>query len=73
MELYKNIKKFTEISPAVNNMGEYLKDATKVCEIYYEMLRIDNVDNSNDATKEAMKLNEDMIEIINRWTFNIRF
>ena len=68
MELYKNIKKFTEISPVANNIGEYLKDATKVCEIYYEMIRLDNMENLEEVAPKAMKLDEDIIKILSRWS-----
>lgn len=67
MELYKKIKEFTEICPVSTNIGLYLKDACKVCNIYYEMIGIDG---SNDLEKARIKEEELYIKmegILKRW------
>ena len=51
MELYKKIKEFTEICPIPINIGTYLKDASKVCNIYHEMLGLEGTDNLEKARR----------------------
>lgn len=67
MDLYKKIKEFTEICPVSTNIGEYLKDASKVCNIYNEMLLIDSIENLENAKLKEMELDQGMSEILKRW------
>lgn len=67
MNLYENIKKFTSITPTSINIGEYLKDATQVSKIYYEMLSFEKIDNFDEAQKIEKELDRKMTEILTRW------
>ena len=67
MELYKKIKKFTEICPIPINIGTYLKDASKVCNIYHEMLGLEGIDNLEKARSKEEELDKKMNEILKKW------
>ena len=67
MSLYKKIKEFTEISPVSSNIGDYLKDACKVCDIYYKMMGIDSVGNYEQARIKEKELENLMKNIIKKW------
>lgn len=67
MELYKKIKEFTEICPIPINIGTYLKDASKVCNIYNEMLGLDGIDNLEKARSIEEELDKKMNEILKKW------
>lgn len=67
MSVYKKIKEFTEICPVSNNIGEYLNDACKVCEIYYKMLGIDSIDNYEIIIKKEEELEQLIKEILIKW------
>jgi hypothetical protein len=67
MNLYEKIKEFTAICPASINIGEYLKDATYVSKIYYEMLSLERIDNFDEVQKIEKELDNKIVEILNRW------
>ena len=67
MELYKKIKEFTEICPIPINIGTYLKDAIKVCNIYHEMIGLDGIDNIEKARTKEEELDKKMNEILKKW------
>lgn len=67
MELYKKIKEFTEICPIPINIGTYLKDASKVCNIYHEMLGLEGFDNLEKARSKEEELDKKMNEILKKW------
>lgn len=67
MNLYEKIKEFTEICPVSTNIGAYLKDASKVCNIYYEMLGIDGIDDYKEARLKEMELDQSISEILKQW------
>ena len=52
MELYEKIKKFVAIKPVAMNIGTYLKDASQVCKIYYEMNMLEGLENREEAVKK---------------------
>ena len=45
----------------------YLKDASKVCNIYYEMLGIDGIDDYEEARLKEMELDQSISEILKQW------
>ena len=67
MKLYEKIKEFTTISPAPINIGTYLKDATSVCKIYYEMAGIDGIEDFEEAQKKELELDKAMSVILEHW------
>lgn len=67
MELYEKIKQFVAIKPVAMNIGTYLKDASQVCEIYYEMNTIEGLENHEEAVKKEKELEKEMEKILEKW------
>ncbi len=67
MELYEKIKKFVAIKPVAMNIGTYLKDASQVCKIYYEMNRLEGLENHEEAVKKEKELEKEMEKILEKW------
>ena len=64
MDLYKKTKRFIEISPVSVNIGTYLKDASKVCKIYYEMVGIDDYEKAK-MRAERRKIKDFLLSCVN--------
>lgn len=71
MELYEKIKSFVGIKPISMNIGEYLKDATKVHKIYYEMIGLEAENDDDEIRKKENELDEMMMSILNKWKESI--
>ena len=67
MELYEKIKKFVAIKPVAMNIGTYLKDASQVCKIYYEMNMLEELENREEAVKKEKELEKEMAKILEKW------
>jgi hypothetical protein len=67
MELYEKIKKFVAIKPVAMNIGTYLKDASQVCKIYYEMNMLERLENREEAVKKEKELEKEMAKILEKW------
>lgn len=67
MELYEKIKKFVAIKPVAMNIGTYLKDASQVCKIYYEMNMLEGLENREEAVKKEKELEKEMQKILEKW------
>lgn len=67
MELYEKIKEFVAISPAPINLGEYLKDASKVCSVYYDMMGLERIESAKEINKKEDEMNKTMDEILVHW------
>lgn len=67
MELYEKIKKFVAIKPVAMNIGTYLKDASQVCKIYYEMNMLEGLENREEAVKKEKELEKEMTKILEKW------
>ena len=67
MELYEKIKKFVAIKPVAMNIGTYLKDASQVCKIYYEMNMLEGLENREEAVKKEKELEKEMAKILEKW------
>lgn len=67
MELYEKIKKFVAIKPVAMNIGTYLKDASQVCKIYYEMNMLEGLENREEVVKKEKELEKEMAKILEKW------
>ncbi len=67
MELYEKIKKFVAIKPVAMSIGTYLKDASQVCKIYYEMNTIEGLENHEEAIKKEKELKKEIEKILEKW------
>lgn len=67
MELYEKIKQFVAIKPVAMNIGTYLKDASQVCKIYYEMNMLEGLENREEAVKKEKELEKEMAKILEKW------
>ena len=67
MELYEKIKKFVAIKPVAMNIGTYLKDASQVRKIYYEMNMLEGLENREEAVKKEKELEKEMAKILEKW------
>ena len=49
------------------NIGTYLKDASQVRKIYYEMNMLEGLENHEEAVKKEKELEKEMAKILEKW------
>ena len=57
----------SDTSAVAMNIGTYLKDASQVCKIYYEMNMLEGLENHEEAVKKEKELEKEMAKILEKW------